>query len=193
MSGNKSSCTFTCLVCNRPFASQRALSVHVLKSSYCMEMGNNTTMATKYNTSCFHPYNLTVAKYHTTEDLQSPKKQKITQKLLEAYLSINNSIDVTNNDNNIEVAGDNDHNAEECETGSFCNNQGVNCLQSSGLVHEIILLRLLNKLGTPLYAYSKIMDWAKTASISQFNFDTNNKTYHQVINKLESLLGMQPF
>jgi hypothetical protein len=77
------------------------------------------------------------------------------------------------------------------ETGGFCENELI-CYQSK-MIHEVKLLKILNDLGTPLYAYSTIMQWAYNANVSQYNFNTKNKTYHQVINHLEKSLDMQSF
>lgn len=78
------------------------------------------------------------------------------------------------------------------ESGSICKEQELNCFHNS-LQHEIKLLKLLNNLGAPLYAYNEIMNWAQKASMNNFDFDTKQKTYHQVIQKMEDLLGMQSF
>ena len=61
------------------------------------------------------------------------------------------------------------------------------------ILHEINLLKILNNLGTPLYAYNYIIKWANNAHAAKFNFDTKYKTYHQLIKHLEQMLGMQAF
>ena len=53
---------------------------------------------------------------------------------------------------------------------------------------EIKLLKLLNDLGTPLYAYQKIMEWAKEAHMSNYNFDNQHTSHKQMITYLEKKL-----
>ena len=63
---------------------------------------------------------------------------------------------------------------------------------SDNIVHEVKLMKIINKLGTPLYAYKQILDWAKEAQLSNYNFESQHGTYQQTINFLEKklLLGI---
>ena len=53
------------------------------------------------------------------------------------------------------------------------------------VIHEIKLLKILNDIGAPLYAYQIIMEWAHEAYLSNYKFDTQGKTYQQTIKYLE--------
>ena len=88
--------------------------------------------------------------------------------------------------NGIEDMDDDVFNAEN---GDFVENELI-CYQSK-LIHEIKLLKILNDIGAPLYAYSTLMQWAYNAKVSQYNFDTKNRTYHQVVKHLEKSLDME--
>ncbi|HEY9300925.1 MAG TPA: hypothetical protein VIQ31_32080 [Phormidium sp.] len=91
--------------------------------------------------------------------------------------SITNNLD--NDDLSIESENNNDNSHHVCSTNN--------------MYHEVKLLKLLNNLGAPLYAYNSIIKWASDAQAEKFNFDTQYKNYHQVINHLEDVLQMESF
>ena len=63
---------------------------------------------------------------------------------------------------------------------------------SDNIVHEVRLLKIINELGTPLYAYKTILGWAKEAQLFNYNFKSQHGTYQQTISFLEHklLLGI---
>ncbi|HEY9299357.1 MAG TPA: hypothetical protein VIQ31_23955 [Phormidium sp.] len=132
---------------------------------------------------------------NTTKDPKTSNDNKI-------YIDIQNDVSNKNcptepstsntANSNLNLSNSLDTNTIAEESESQCNNQDLDCFQNS-LQHEVKLLKLLNNLGTPLYAYNEIMKWAYKANMARYNFDTKHKTYHQVIRSLEDLLGMQAF
>ena len=91
----------------------------------------------------------------------------------------------------MQLTKDSNDNTSFSEGGNYFEDEPV-CFQNN-ILHEVKLLKFLNDFSAPLYAYSSIMKWAHDANILKYNFQTNNKTYHQVIEKLEKVLSMQAF
>jgi hypothetical protein len=56
---------------------------------------------------------------------------------------------------------------------------------------EIKLLKLLNDLGTPLYAYKLIIEWAKEAYLSKYSFDSQHTSHKQMINYIKRKLQIR--
>ena len=59
---------------------------------------------------------------------------------------------------------------------------------SNDVYQEVKLLRLLDDIGTPLYAYKKIMEWAKDAYMSNYEFSSKQNSYQQTIKYLQNKL-----
>ena len=55
---------------------------------------------------------------------------------------------------------------------------------SNNEFQDIKVLKLLNEMGTPLYAYKIIMEWAKDAYLSNNIFDSQHTSHKQVIKYL---------
>ena len=62
---------------------------------------------------------------------------------------------------------------------------------SNNEFQEIKLLKLLNELGTPLYAYKLIMERAKDAHLSDYNFDSQHTSHKQIIKYLQKKLQIK--
>lgn len=185
MKSNESSEKYTCIACNNSYASWRALSVHLAKLPQCRERCNTRTIK-----------NGSYLKF---------------QKLFLKYVHVHNvppiasAVDAMNNENNENNNGNeklNDHLEDttngiedidddvfNTESGNLVDNEWI-CYQSK-LIHEINLLKILNDISAPLYAYSTLMQWAYNAKVSQYNYDTKNITYHQVVQHLEKSLDME--
>jgi len=177
---------YHCVVCKKPYASQRALSVHLAKLDYCMEYKGNNNFHQNSKHQSIQP----------SLDLNIPFNKNESAN---TNLSSNELDDSLNHDTSALATTDNiinteldDMETDTCytKTGTICNKQALTCYQKN-LLHEIKLLKNLNKLGAPLYAYSSIMKWAYEANVEEFNFNTQSKTYHQVVDKLEKMLNMK--
>ena len=55
---------------------------------------------------------------------------------------------------------------------------------------EIMLLKLLNNIGAPHYAFKDLMEWAHDAYISGYKFTPKRSSYQQQINKIEKWLNL---
>ena len=55
---------------------------------------------------------------------------------------------------------------------------------------EIMLLKLLNNIGAPHYAFKDLMEWAHDAYISGYKFSPKCSSYQQQINKVEKWLNL---
>lgn len=180
---------YLCLVCNKTFPSQRALSVHITKSLFCIEFSESKT------SSISRPQ-LYIA---TDQNLSTTfVKESSTDKLLQ----LETSNDIPESNNNFDNFDNHISSKETLETVTAnekmepIDDHTENVYMSGyiqKLQHEISLLKILNRIGTPLYAYNEIMKWAYDAHVANYNFDTKNKTYHQVVNHLEGLLNMEGF
>jgi len=62
---------------------------------------------------------------------------------------------------------------------------------SNDILHKIKLLKIINDIGTPLYAYKEIMEWAKDAYLSDYKFGSGQKSYKQTIKFLQQKLNFQ--
>ena len=56
---------------------------------------------------------------------------------------------------------------------------------------EITLLKILNEIDAPLYAFEVIMDWARDAFCSGYKFNPVQRTYQTQISHLQQLLFME--
>lgn len=154
----------TCSMCLNVFKSQRALSLHQSKSAFC-----NTTITRLRYGSYFEPY---------------PTIHR-TQSHLTNYKS--------NEDKSQASIGENHHTFQwESESNSSANS-GFTIVSNpfhytNDIVHEINLLKIINDIGAPLYAYELIMKWARECYMSKYTFDSKHQTYDQAINYLENHL-----
>lgn len=186
---NIASIEYSCLVCNKTFPSQRALSVHVTKSLFCIEFGKSKTFSISRPQLHIAPdQNLSttfVKENNTAEMLQlqtsndNPESNDNFDNF-DDHISLKETLETSTDNENMEQDDDNSKNVYK--SGYIQN-----------LQHEITLLKILNRIGTPLYAYNEIMKWAYNAHVANYKFDTKNKTYHQVVNHLEGLLNMEGF
>ena len=172
---HKKSCSllpFACQACLYPFQNKRALSTHLASSLSCkliidgvpfQKMGNDEIKQTLLN-------------------FFNSKLPAFSTKIVEMT------------DNNQIVHNESDKSSEETSIA-----QSISSMEdddsyepyhfSNDDYQEIKLLKLLNDLGTPLYAYQKIMEWAKEAHLSNYNFDSQHPTSHkQMITYLEQKL-----
>jgi len=88
-----------------------------------------------------------------------------------------NDSDTSHNDNDSIVS---DNSGTDVITNTFHH--------SNNIANEIDLLKLIIDMGAPLYAYERIMKWAKESYMSKYTFDSKHKTYQQTINYLENQL-----
>src|SRR5687768_7126587 len=86
------------------------------------------------------------------------------------------------NNNNSE-SDENKEDEISIESNFFAN---INAFyHSNDIIHNIKLLKILNNIGTPLYAYKSLINWANEASLSNYKFDTPRKMNQQTIKYLE--------
>ena len=71
-------------------------------------------------------------------------------------------------------------------TGTSIISNTFHCTDDIG--NEVNLLKIINDLGAPLYAYELIMKWARESHLSNYSFDSKHKTYKQTISYLENQL-----
>jgi hypothetical protein len=190
MNSNQANNMYMCCICKKTFKSQQALSVHIAKSPYCMVESNNSYMFKQNNNtySSSIQINMDVAVKPTSN---TDKKEISSHELSNSINLPENNFDNVEENNNT-TSNNMAPEFENNDSGSNCKEQELNCFQNS-LQHEVKLLKLLNNLGTPLYAYNEIMNWAQEANMAQFDFDTKHKNYHWVIQNMEDQLGMQSF
>lgn len=161
-----------CIACQTVYQNQRSLSLHLSNSDYCIQ-----TLTNFQN----HKFQSTQSKQNTI----SPTTQSVQQNHdnnTDDNMSIQSSSTQIISSNQDEDESISDHSFTESRTLHYLDN----------IVHEVKLLKIINQLGTPLYAYKLILDWAKEAQISNYNFDNQHGTYQQTIKFLEHklLLGI---
>ena len=167
--------TTRCIACQTEYNNQRSLSMHLSNSQYCVQMLTN-----------FQNQIVNINHYkHSAANTASQNKQQHNDQNQEDNDEASNSTESCQ-------TGDNEHIESDASitVQSFAENQTLHF--SNNIIHEIKLLQLVNELGTPLYAYKRILDWAKEAQLSNFNFESQHGTYQQTINFLEHklLLGI---
>ncbi len=171
-----------CIVCKESFTSQRGLSMHLLKAPYCVEMLHSFQNQSKYTCQASL---IIQSSYDSTNNQQNQSLENmedINIKKRKKEIEKNNNCIFKRNQMN-----------EESSLSNICDNnitEYQSSLLPNNVFHEVKLLKLLNDLGTPLYAYKHIMDWAKEAYISNFNFETKHTNYHQIIKYLETKLQL---
>ena len=184
MNNNKSAAKYTCLVCKKTFFSPRALSVHVAKSTFCMEIGNTYNTWTLNNINNNHNIRSPTAIGYSIPNVPTFQDSSLIDNKIEPGHD-----ELTNNKDDIQPTKDINDDGLLSESGNYFEDEPV-CFQNS-ILHEVKLLNFLNDFSAPLYAYSSIMKWAHDANILKYNFQTNNRTYQQVIENLEKVLSMQ--
>ena len=158
--------SYTCSGCQSPFQNSCALSIHQAKSLYC----NN------YIVPLQRPTNTPSFKNTSTEQDQ--------------VASIN--LPKNNNEYEIDEQRTNPIPIEHNDTSSVYSGDSVSNTTfhfSTDIINEVKLLKILTNIGAPLYAYKILMQWMHEAHMSNYEFDTKNKTYHQTISYLENDLN----
>ena len=160
-----------CIACQTQYKNQRSLSLHLSNSKYCIQTLTNFqyqnlhSIQTKQSSMSNTTQSIKENLEHNTDDNQS--------------IQSSSEICSLNLDEDVSISK---HSFEELRTLHYSDN----------IVHEVKLLKIINELGTPLYAYKTILDWAKEAQLSNYNFESQHGTYQQTINFLEHklLLGI---
>src|SRR5687768_7941194 len=133
---------FVCPACKLQYKSNRALTTHQYQTPYC---------------------------YHFITTLEGSSNQQvldITQSELTHLSDHTNATNSTNDyihDKNMSINNNNsnesDENSEDdisIESNTFAN---INAFyQSNDIIHKIKLLKILNNIGTPLYAYKTLLN-----------------------------------
>ena len=155
-----------CKACGLTFMSQRALSMHFVHSNFCSE----------YYTRILND-----------ESNVKPtlSKSKIAVPPVEQLEHVRNEINAVEETNNLitQVIIDDDFLLKSFDSLSVDSNS--NLFHDSEIIHKILLVKLLTKIGAPLYAYHDVMQWAYTAHTDNYSFNTKRKTYKQIIKCLE--------
>ena len=161
-----------CIACQTAYQNQRSLSLHLSNSEYCIQTLTNF----QYQNIQFSQTKQSTI-LSTTQSLQHNHDNNTDDNM-----SLQSSSTQVISLNQDEDASTSDHSFTESRTLHYLDN----------IVHEVKLLQIINELGTPLYAYKQILDWAKEAQISNYNFDSQHGTYQQTIKFLEHklLLGI---
>ena len=151
----------TCNMCRKIYPTQRALSLHLSKTSIC------TTFVMPMDYQMHHLSRSNICN---------------NQNALDSHLQANK--DTIYNESNISINEDKSY----CTTIS--SNSGNSILSHSfhhtnDINHEIKLLKLINDIGAPLYTYEKIMQWANESYQAGYKFNTKNKKYQTTIDCLE--------
>ena len=116
---------------------------------------------------------------------------KFKQKILPSQQTINlkndteNTSQFSDEQQDHESTSNSSGNSSISSNASFDDNDFQPYHFTSNEIYKIKLLKLLQDIGTPLYAYKLIMEWAKDAHMSNFNFDHQHTSHHQVINFLK--------
>lgn len=162
---------YTCQACFKHYQTKRDLSNHLSNSTYCNEIIESIPNQKRDNSktndqTTSHIYldneSITNNKSESSEDLQMIDNES------------NNASDKSN-----------------CLSSTEESNRDQPYHFSNNKFQEIKLLKLMNELGTPLYAYRLIMEWAKDAHLSNFNFDSQHTSHKQMIKYLQKKLQIK--
>ena len=150
---------FTCQVCKGRFRTQRAFSSHLLQSNFCNDKIS------------FIPF-----PSHEIENALITNNQE----------TLNFTDNTLGNTDCMDEEYYSENNAQFNDICSFLSDSGNTITQgnfhyTADIIQEIKLLKILNDLGTPLYAYKTILKWARDAQMSNYSFDSKRKTYQQNI------------
>ena len=162
---------FTCQACLNPFQNKRALSAHLASSLSCKLVIDGVTFQKMGNDEI----------KQTLLNLFNSKLTAFPTKIVEMTDSnqiVDNESDEVSEEASVALSMGDDDSYEPCH---FSNDD----------YQEIKLLKLLNDLGTPLYAYRKIMEWAKEAHMSNYNFDNQHTNHNQMIIYLKKKATVQ--
>lgn len=165
-----SSALYSCLVCKAIFETKRSLSLHLTNSDYCVTFFNDF----QYQIQTQKP----IKKDITTNNNLDNSKQSLDIEM-QTSIDFEDQQSITS-DNGPDQESISEHSQSESNLLHF----------DSGIAHEIKLMKLINELGTPLYAYKKILDWAKEAQVTGFNFESQHGTYQQTMIFLEHKLHL---
>ncbi len=168
---------YICLACKKQLNTQRALSLHLHHSTFCMDFA-------------IYISNMQAIKSTPNKPLPCEEVQMNPGTISNIQHDDNSLINSYHSNDTPTNNLDNDDFSLESENGNISSHH---VCSKNELFHEVKLLKLLNNLGAPLYAYNSIVKWAADAQAEKFNFDTKYKNYHQIINHLEHILKMQSF
>lgn len=159
---------FQCPACHTTFQSNCALSQHQYRSTYCNDF---------------------ILSSHTPSTIQTTSTQKETETSSPDFLqprhtteNVQDKMYATIPKQDVEMAN---------EIDSIDDKQIPNFYHTSGIIHEVKLLKLLNDIGAPLYGYKAIMEWAQDAYMHKYDFDSSHSSYQQIIKYLEEDLQMK--
>ena len=152
---------YTCQSCLYPYPNKRSLYAHLSNSNFCTEAIESMHYPIRSNTK-IHDQTLSPINFNT-----KAKTDDNTQSSDEIQIYDNESSDSSEDTKNSTKM----HDSNIIEPYHFSNNE----------FQEIKLLKLLNELGTPLYAYKLIMEWAKDAHLSDYNFDSQHTSYGNIL------------
>lgn len=163
---------YTCQACLNPYQSKRALATHLANSLYCSDFNANASFEIKGKLETY---------YHSLFSL-AIKKGFVIDNKTEASEEIETEAEIESTDFVEEEpnAPGTDDTANH-QTFFFTNNE----------FQEIKLLKLLNDIGTPLYAYKQIMDWAKDAHLSSYNFGGQYASHEKMIKFLQNKMQIK--
>lgn len=174
---------YKCTACNKPaFKSSRGLSVHFQHNKKCkiehykilnmLEITHNINKGTKAMSS----------KITSTETNKSILKSLINQGSCNEQIefpTINTETEASNDYNqDLQIQEDLDDNTSATENNyfyAFTNDSRVECN----------LLKLLFDMGAPKYAFKEVMQWAKNAFLTGYQFNPKSTSFKSQILKLQ--------
>ena len=162
-----------CFACKNVYLSSRALTMHLNHSQYCMDRYYE-----QQHNSFVSPFNIPLLLNNSTNENSTLVHNEIF--IANSYEPIINCYDQILE--SISTESDNNSNISE---SSNCN-----LYHDNNIIHEIKLVKILNDMGAPLYAYENIIEWARNAHLQDFKFQTYNKTYKQLIKHLETKMHL---
>ena len=145
---------FQCLACKKQFDTQRSLSLHLSKIYYCKTILNK-----------LH--------YQYSKDPYLNLKQHVQNRIQNNDNQCDNCLE-SHNENLLNFEADNDS-IESSNSGTTITSNPFH--YTDKIVNEVNLLKIINDIGAPLYAYESIMKWARESYMSKYTFDSKYKTY----------------
>ena len=164
MNYNELNDRYMCSVCKNFFDTQRGLSVHLSRSSFCMD----SSITFDINKKFIRQAAQTVMTPQINHEFNSSFDMNDTN-LMDCNHNSEENVDDSQHDNTLNMTN---KESQSLESGTLCKNT-VLCYNND-LIHEVKLLKILGDLGTPLYAYNHILQWASDANMAKFNFDSKN-------------------
>ena len=148
---------YICVACKKQLNTQRALSLHLFHSTFCMDFA-------------IYISSMQVVKSTQNKQLQCAEVQMNNDDTINNIQHEEDSLTNSNQSNDSTTNNlDNDDLSIESENN---NDNSHHVCSTNNMYHEVKLLKLLNNLGAPLYAYNSIIKWASDAQAEKFNFDT---------------------